>query len=348
MLTLCERIRRGLLGGMPDRVPLHCRARMLSSGPEGDWARELGWGIMNSASCLRLRREGCDERFEEVQQDGRMLVRQIIDTPAGQLTSLAIPYHHGGRFTIEHLFKGPADYAPLLAWIQSMRYGPAYERFVEASNELGDKGYCYSALGYDPMHEIMVRMMGVETFGYEWADHQERVLELYEALCDRHREMFRVVAEGPVEFFTYGANIQPNIVGRQRFAAYYMPMYQQLGALLHGKGKRLGAHIDDKSRSLADLMAQCPWDVMEALAVIPDGDITVRDARALWPGRALSLNFPSGLQMAGAEAIREATRQFIREAGAIEGLLISLTEAQPAELEQMIFTSIALGVDDMA
>ena len=346
MMTLRERIRCGLLGGVPDRVPLHCRSRMLSLGPEGQWARDLGWGVLGSHSGFRVHLEGCDERWEDVVHEGRPCQRQIISTPAGELSTLSMLYRDG-RFTLERFFKGPADYPALLAMVEAMRYEPNYEGFDRASAVLGDQGYLYSAVGYDPMHEIMIRWLGVETFAFEWADRRAQILGLYEALSAKHEEMYRLVAAGPAEFVTYGANIQPNIVGRRRFAQYYLPRYQSFGTLLHARGKRLGAHMDDKTRTLADLLADCPWDVMEAFAVAPDGDVTVAEARALWPGRVISLNFPSGLQYAPPEEIRAATRQFIREAGSTQGILISLTEDYPAELGKPLFTNIALGVMDM-
>ncbi len=347
MMTLRERLRCGLLGGTPDRVPLHCRSRMLSLGPEGQWARDLGWGVLSSRPGFRLRLEGCLERWEEAEHEGRPCRRQIIETPAGALTSLSVPYH-GGEYIVERYFKGQADYRLLHAMVEAMRYEPDYEGFVRAKANLGDAGYCYSYVGYDPMHEIMIRWMGVETFAFEWADRRGQLLDLYEALAAKHREMYRLVAKGPAEFVAYGANIQPNIVGRERFAGYYLPRYQEFGELLHAHGKRFGAHLDDKTGALADLIAQCPWDVLEAFAVVPDGDVTVAEAQRLWPGRVLSINFPSRLQHAAPEEMRAAARHFIREAGSTRGILLSLTEDYPPELERTLFRQIALAVEDMA
>jgi hypothetical protein len=346
MMSLRERIRTGLLGGVPDRVPLHCRARMLPLGAEGDWARHLGWGILSSHSGLRVRLDGCQERWEDTEHQGRACERQVIATAAGELSSLSMSYR-SGRFTLERFFKGPGDYAPLLAMIQAMRYEPDYAGFDKARAELGDAGYLYSYMGYDPLHEIVIRWMGVETFSYEWADRRSMVLQLYDALAAKHREMYAIVAAGPAEFVAYGANIQPNIVGRARFAEYYLPCYQEFGALLHARGKRLGAHMDDKTRDLADLIALCPWDVMEAFAVPPDGDVSVAQARVLWPGRVISLNFPSGLQHSSTGEIKAATRRFVREAGPAQGILISLTEDYPPELERDLFTNIAQAATDM-
>lgn len=172
-------------------------------------------------------------------------------------------------------------------------------------------------------------------------DRPERVLELYHVLLGKHREMFRIVAHGPAELVTYGGNIQPSIVSPRQFETYYLPVYQEFGEQLHACGKRLGAHIDDATRSLSALMARCPWDVMEAFAVAPDGDMTLTEAGAAWPGRVISMNFPSKLHHTPEKEIRRAARQYLGEAPQTGGLLISLTEDFPKECERKLFTAIA-------
>lgn len=331
-MTLRERIRSGLLGLPTDRTPLHCRFRMAPLTPEYQWVRDLGWGVVGGHPGFNCTFDSCTVRQEEVTERNLPCVRRTIDTPAGTLTELITANAAGGKATIEHLFKDENDYPALLAWIQSFRYAPAYDAFKASVEQFGEDGYAYAWCGYDPMHDLMVKTMGIETFIFEWMDRQDRVLEVYHALLRRHREMFRIVADGPAEFITYGGNIQPTIVSPAQFEKYYLPVYQEFGEQLHANGKRMGAHIDDATRSLADLMAQCPWDVMEAFAAAPDGDMTIAEAGAAWPGRVISMNFPSKLHHTSEAEIKAATRQYIAEAPQTGGLVISLTEDFPKVL----------------
>lgn len=50
-----------------------------------------------------------------------------------------------------------------------------------------------------------------------------------------------------------------------------------------GVHESLGAHVDDATTHLSDLMARCPWDVMKAFTVAPNGDMTLKEAGAAWP-----------------------------------------------------------------
>ncbi len=336
-----ERIRCGLLGLPTDRIPLHCRLRMAPLTPEYQWVRDLGWGVVGGHPTFDCHADGCTVRRTQVIERGLPCVRRTIETPAGRLTDLDTVNAAGGRATLEYLFKDVRDYPALLAWFGCFRYTPAYDAFHRAAGQLGDAGYAYAWCGYDPMHEIMVKTMGVEAFIFEWADRPERVRDLYHTLLGKHREMFRVVATGPAEFITYGGNIQPSIVSPVQFETYYLPVYREFGEWLHGRGKRLGAHVDDATRALAPLMACCPWDVMEAFAVAPDGDMTLAEAGSAWPGRVLSMNFPSKLHHASEDEIRAAARRYVAEAPQTGGLLISLTEDFPKACENKLLTAIA-------
>jgi len=347
-MTSRECIRNGLLGLPTDRVPLHCRLRMAPLTPEYQWTRDLGWGVVGGHATFDVHYDGCAVRHDQVTERGLECVRRTITTPTGVLTDLDTVNAVGGRATLEYLFKDERDYPALLAWVRSFRYRPAYEAFHAAAAHLGEAGYAYAWCGYDPMHEIMVKTMGVETFIFEWMDRPERVLELYQVLLDKHREMFLIVADGPAEFIAYGGNIQPSIVSPRQFENYYLPVYQEFGGILHSNGKRLGAHVDDATKSLSDLMARCPWDVMEAFAVAPDGDMSLTEAGTAWPGRVISMNFPSKFHHANEEVIRTATQRYLAEAPQTGGLLISLTEDFPKSCERKLFTTIAEAVQEMS
>ena len=216
-----ERVRAGLWGLPTDRVPLHCRLRMAPLTPEYQWVRDLGWAVVGGHPGFIVTHLDVRSQWRDEIHDGRHCRRQVLHTSRGTLTSLETRNAAGGQMILEHLFKSETDYPALLALIRSTRCEPAYDEFRASAASLGNWGYAYSWAGFDPMHEIMINLMGIEGFSLEWMDHQENVLELYQALLDRHRDMFRIVADGPAEFVCYGGNISPTLVGRPRFERYY-------------------------------------------------------------------------------------------------------------------------------
>lgn len=79
----------------------------------------------------------------------------------------------------------------------------------------------------------------------------------------------------------------------------------------------------------------------------PDGDMSLIEAGTAWPRRVISMNFPSKLHHASEADIKNATRQYLAEAGHTGGLLISLTEDFPKEYQRKIFTSIAKAAQEV-
>ena len=68
--------------------------------------------------------------------------------------------------------------------IRDLHYSPNYEAFSRAQ-EMAD-GDCFlrAGIGYEPLHEIMYTLMGVEQFSIEWGERRDEVMRLYEAIAE--------------------------------------------------------------------------------------------------------------------------------------------------------------------
>lgn len=349
-MTIRESISCALRGGQTETIPIHCRIRFAPLGSEGEWIRELGWGIMDHPPVFERRFKGCEVIVNENIKDGEKYIHQVVKTNLGILQSLGKPYFHprypwsGATIFLEYPFKTSNDYPAILSMINSIQYEATFNEFVNIDSQIGKYGYCYCWAGYDPMHEIILEIMGMEKFSYEWTDNRNQILELYYALREKHREMYRLIAKCPAELVIYGGNIPTSFVSPKMFEAYYLPCYEEFAEILKEADKRIGAHLDDKSRRLSEMFTRCPWNVMEALAVKPDGDISVTDARNLWPNRVLSILFPSSVLYLSSVEIYEFAKQLVKEAGLAKGFLISLTEEVPEEEKEKVFSNIARAI----
>jgi hypothetical protein len=70
---------------------------------------------------------------------------------------------------------------------------------------------------------------------------------------------------------------------------------------------------------------------LEALTPPPVGDVSIERARAVWPKKALWINFTSSMHIAEPETIEKHTRQLLEEAGTKRGFVIGVTEDAPFE-----------------
>jgi EAL domain-containing protein (putative c-di-GMP-specific phosphodiesterase class I) len=99
--------------------------------------------------------------------------------------------------------------------------------------------------------------------------------------------------------------------------------------------------MDGNLQSLAADIAAAPFDIVEAMTPPPMGDVSVREARRLWPRKALWLNFTSSMHIEPPAVIEEHTRELLAEAGTTRGFGISVTEDAPVEALEQSLTVIA-------
>lgn len=258
--------------------------------------------------------------------------RTFYETPVGTVSSLTQPGGYGSARAVEYAIKTVDDYRVAEFMARNTVYEPAYGAFLDAQQEMGSEGYVLGHTCYSPLMHIQVSLLGVERFCLEIIDHEAEVMSLYEVLCEKQRELFRIVAKSPCEACLYGGNIMQETLGPVRIQKYISPCWQEFADAMHEEGKMLGVHLDANNSLLLDIVARSALDFIEAFTPPPDCDTSVAQARAAWPGKVLSLNFPSSVHLRPAEAVRQAARDIIEQAGDRRGFIIGITEDVPQEV----------------
>lgn len=328
-LTPRERVERALRFEDVDHVPFTVYECMIPQCEAERIMRNEGLCIhQRSPAPYSSHSPGITGESRTYVENGRTRIRTITHTPAGDLTEVREP----AGFTSWHLekpFKRPEDYAPLIAMIDAQQYEVSPEAWLRKRDEMGGDAIMRSGIGYEPLQAIIHTYMGVEVFAIEWAERRDEVLRLYQALVENRRRLYPVCAAGPCQYFNYGGNVSADIVGEQRFREYYVPNYEEFCEVMHAAGKMVGVHFDANTRVLADAIAETSLDYIEAFSPMPDSDMSVADARAAWPDKALWINYPSSLFLTSDESMEAATAQMLREAAPGNGFLIGITEDMP-------------------
>lgn len=341
MMTPRQRVEAILRGEMPDKVPLTMYECMI---PQCTVEREL----RNAGMCIVYRgvnvfsthTPNITRRSENVTLNGVHHVRTITETPVGSLTELSRP----AGFTswhIERLFKGPADYKVLRFMVQDERYQENYAAYRKMDEYLGQDFILRAGVGATPLHQIMIGWMGVETFAVEWAERRDEILALNDIMVEKRREVYPLIAASPASHANYGGNEVPEVMGRERFAKYCVPLYQEAAEVLHKGGVLLGSHLDGNNTAWADEVAGSGLDYVEAFTPPPDCDLSVRDALDRWPGMFLWLNFPSSIHLATIPRIEQVTRELIHEAAPGNRVIIGITEDIPPDRWQQSMLAIS-------
>lgn len=265
--------------------------------------------------------------------------RQVIKTPVGELYSI----HRPAGFTswcVSHLFKGPNDYKKLLFMIKDQRFEPSYDEFLKAEKMFGDDIILRADIGATPLQQVMINWMGIETFAVEWAERRDEIEKLCEALTENRRKIFPLVAKSPTLHSNFGGNETGDVMGRERFAKYVVPLYNEAGEVFKKYGKYLGTHLDGNNKVWADLVAGSGLDYIEAFTPSPDTDMTIEDAFEIWKDKVLWINFPSSLHLASLEEIEKATQRIIEASLPDKRLIIGITEDIPEDRWQKTLPAI--------
>jgi uroporphyrinogen-III decarboxylase len=341
-MTPKERVFAALKGKRPDRVPFTAYTGLFPRGETERRLRNEGVGLIERCRIHKIEHSRVEVERREYWQAGRPLVRETIHTPVGEVWRDRQPEAGYGTIRIlDYFIKRPEDYGPVKFMIEDTIYRPDYDRYAVIEQNLGDDGVIMATIGYTPIQEMLVHLLGIERFGLDFYDHREEIDELYQIMREKHKELYQVVADSPVDIISYGDNITGELIGPERFRRYYLPCYNELARLLHKRGKILAVHMDGKLNCLKEAIAETEIDCIEAFTPPPVGDLSVKEALGLWKDKSLWINFTSSIHMARPEIIRDHTRALLREAAPGKRFIISITENVPDDFWQKSFSIIS-------
>jgi len=339
-MTPHQRIEAALHGEMPDQVPLTMYWLMLPRGERERRLREAGLAVVERMALFWEDHPNCDYVHHEYREAGIRTIRDTICTPVGEVTALRkLGLAYDTELYVEHFIKRSEDYRVMEYVVRDTVYHADYDAYYLSRDRLGEDGYALPHIGYSPYMLMQQYWLGVERFGYHMADYPDEFFSLYELLCQRHRELYRLYADSPAEAVLYCGNDVPEVIGPRRFERYILPCLNECADYLPEKGKLLGHHLDANCVAFAPAVAGSKIDIVEAFTPQPDCDMSVAMARQAWPGKVLWCNFPSSVHLSDDATIAETTRQMLREAGSRERFLIGVTEDIP---EQHLWRSMGV------
>ena len=328
-MTIRERIVAALHRQPVDQVPFTIYPGMIPEGEEARGLRALGLGTSWRVPMVTSQMPNVTMDYVEYEENGARYARRTAHTPVGDLSMvLRLGGAYGSSWSVEHYLKRPEDYAAAEFMVRDTVYAPNYEAYHQAVAELGEGGYVSGNFGYSPLMEMRVVWMGMARYAEDRFDRPDLFWPFYEALRAKQREAYQLLADSPAEFVIYCGNCSPEVLGRD-FEQYVVPCYNELGVMLHAKGKMLGCHLDANNAFWAKVVADSQLDVIEALTPAPDTDMSMTQICAAWPGRRYWLNYPSSLHLASAARIKEATRELLADAAPGLGLIVGITENIP-------------------
>lgn len=255
-----------------------------------DIQRDLGIGIfgfgMGAVPFYRLDHRGVET--ETTTEDG--VTTTFYHTPHGTLRlrdRLAEELKDAATTAarIEYPFKTDSDYDALQFLIEHAEVVENLDEYARYVDEIGGDGLAVPWTRHLPAHQLMIDLMGYETFYCELYDREDRVLRLIEALTEQHRRILGIAAKTPVGAVEVGGNYDEQMTPPPIFDRFFAPFYREARNTLNSAGKVLVVHGDGEMNVLLSKLMECGVQVVEALTPRPMTSIDIRSTRRLWKDR---------------------------------------------------------------
>jgi len=344
-MTPRKRVEIALRGGHSDRVPFTVYQGMVPQCTAEREMRNRGLCIVRGGGVFHTHTPDVKTTEQVYWEGDKRFVRTAHETPVGIVSMLVEDAGFTG-WTREKLFKTPADYRTIEFLLRNERYEPDYAGFVRAERDVGEDAIVRAGIGLEPLQcLISSQIMDMQEFCIQWMENRDEILRLYKVIVENRRRIYPIVADSPALHANYGGNVVPEIIGLENFEKYYLQHYNEAAEIFHRKGKLIGCHFDANCKLLAKSIASTALDYIEAFTPAPDTDMTLAEARAAWPGKALWLNFPSSVHLRADAEVERFTVELLNQAGPVDGLINGVTEDMPPDRWQASCRAIMDGHD---
>jgi hypothetical protein len=88
-----------------------------------------------------------------------------------------------------------------------------------------------------------------------------------------------IISSGAVKIINFGENIDSNICPPNHFELYCLPFYEKRCSQLREAGIYSHIHIDGSFKAVLKHLSALPFDGLEALTPVPQGDVTLDEIK---------------------------------------------------------------------
>ncbi len=360
-MTARERVMAVLAGEEPDKIPVlnyspSARGDWVCPPGRGGWVRRLtkrGLCILRfiypytpSFSVFHVNPHLEDVKYTEIHyaEKGRFKFRHTFETPVGTITGIARESPTEGveiSSKEEYLVKERSDWRVVNYIFKGMlnKLAPNYAEFERMEDEFGDTGITCADIERTPYQRAWIDLATFERTLIDFEEQPEEIQEYIEIQRQLHTRIAEIAAESPAKFIDIGDH-PTDMTPPKYYREYCIPFYEIYSKALDGTGKVLGVHADGRFGHLKKEFADSPFKVIESFTVPPVGDVSLTEAKSLWPDKLLFVNCPPHLYFLEYEEIRKGYESLAEEWGSKKGLLIENSEPPLAKAEMHLSAAL--------
>lgn len=202
----------------------------------------------------------------------------VYETPHGSLTEIF-------KFTVDRTWrrigfpaKDGGDLRALLWLVERKRFGFSAENFAKGAAYIGERGVPQFWVPKSPYFDCAQHLFRYEDFIFALADEPAMMGRIMDAIDRSYDALYdELTGSGVLEILNFGENVDMAYLSPDYFERYVMPWYEKRVGQLRAAGIHTHVHIDGYFRPLLPYLAKLPFDGLEALTPLPQGDVTLEE-----------------------------------------------------------------------
>ena len=210
--------------------------------------------------------------------DGDLLT--IRETPHGDLVQRSHETVDKTWRTVDFPVKTRADLKCLKWLFERTVYTFSPDNFEQGSRFVADRGEPQFWVPKSPYQALCQQWMKLDDFIYALADAPDEVVEVMRAIDDSYDTLYeQIVAYGDVRIVNFGENIHDQLLSPAYFERYLIPWYGKRAGQFRENGIFTHVHMDGYYKSLLPYLSGLPFDGIEALTPLPQGDVSLEETK---------------------------------------------------------------------
>ncbi len=204
----------------------------------------------------------------------------IYETPYGDLVEELKRTQDETWRTVGFPVKRCEDFKKLRWLYQHTRYAFDEAAFDQGSEYVGERGEPSFWVPKSPYQALAQMWMRLEDLIYALSDCRDEVEDTMQAIDESYDGLYeQLVGCGKLHILNFGENLHEALMGPRYFERYFFPFYEKRCAQLRGAGIYTHVHMDGYFHSLLKYLRLLPFNGIEALTPVPQGDATLEEIK---------------------------------------------------------------------
>lgn len=206
---------------------------------------------------------------------------------------------------------------------------PNYQELQGDQEDLGQSGTTIAVVDKTPFQRAWIELAGIQKTAFDLKDKPDLFLEYLDIHHRFHKKAAEITAGCPAQHITCIDNIT-NTISPKYYREYCLPYYEIYTEALKGTGKKFAVHHDGLLKHIAQEIHEASFDILDSFTVPPVGNISLSEARQVFPEKILTVNLPPHLAYASRQELLEGYGKILSEHGKKQ-LIIEHVEDLPEE-----------------